>query len=180
MDLDTLSKLGEFVGGVVVVVSLLYLAIQAKQSSQQQRSENFGRIVDRVSDILSLIAKDPELNYLFITGTIGLDNLSANDRLRFSWLANMVFSTYEFIFQQHNAKVLPNFVWDRYRQHVDFWTSFPGVREWWKANPGAFTSEFADLIEASLLRNGHSVESAINYWRWAENMPPNVTLESEA
>ena len=36
MDVDTISKLGEYGGGAIFVVSLLYLVLQAKQSSQQQ------------------------------------------------------------------------------------------------------------------------------------------------
>jgi len=179
MDLDTLAKLGEFVGGAVVVVSLLYLALQAKQSAQQQRSENFGRTIDRVSGMLMELAKDPELNHLLVTGSIGLEYLSPNDRLRLSWLLNTNFSLYEFIFHQHNSKVLPDFVWDKYSKHVDFWISLPGVREWWKSNPGAFTSDFMENVEARLSGDGHSVESAIELWGWGGNMPPNQTLNSD-
>ncbi len=61
----------------------------------------------------------------------------------------------------------------------DIWTSFPGIREWWKADHGAFTSEFTELFEARLLNDGHSVESAIEYWHWAESVPPSVALEPE-
>ena len=173
MDLDTLAKLGEFVGGAVVVVSLLYLAIQAKQSAQQQRSENFGRTVDRVSEVLTEWAKDPELNHLLVTGSIALDSLSSNDRIRFSWILNTIFANYEFIFHQYTSKVMPDFVWDKYSKHVDFWISLPGVRDWWKTNPGAFTSDFMEIVEARLSSEGLSVERAIEYWGWYENMPPN-------
>ena len=129
--------------------------------------------------MLSEIAKNPELNHLLITGSISLDNLSPNDRLRFSWFFNVIFSTYEFIFHQHNSKVLPNFVWERYNKHIDFWVSMPGVRDWWKRNPGAFTSEFMELVEARLLKDGFSVESAIEYWGWGDEMPPNQALNSD-
>ena len=98
MDLDTLAKLGEFVGGAVVVVSLLYLAIQAKQSAQQQRSENYGRTVDRVSEVLTEWAKDPELNHLLVTGSIALDNLLRSCTLRI-------------ILRLNSTKTIVSFIW---------------------------------------------------------------------
>jgi hypothetical protein len=35
LDLDTLSRLGEFIGGSAVLVSLIYLAIQIRQGNRQ-------------------------------------------------------------------------------------------------------------------------------------------------
>ena len=69
MTLDTLAKIGEFVGGAVVVVSLLYLALQARQSAQAQRSENFGRTVDRVATILARLEDSAELTELVAIGS---------------------------------------------------------------------------------------------------------------
>ena len=40
MDLTQLANLGEFIGGVAVLVTLIYLAVQVRQSAQAQEHAN--------------------------------------------------------------------------------------------------------------------------------------------
>jgi uncharacterized membrane protein len=51
MDLQYLANLGELVGAVVVVLSLIYLAVQVRQNTQAQRTENYSRALDRLAAI---------------------------------------------------------------------------------------------------------------------------------
>ena len=50
MDLDTLAKLGEFVNGFFVVLSLVYLAHQVRMNTKSLRSENYARVLERMSE----------------------------------------------------------------------------------------------------------------------------------
>jgi len=164
MDLDTLSKVGEFLGGTVVIVSLLYLAAQARQSAQQQRSENYGRTVDRASSVMSQWASNPDLNKLVINGTVCLGGLDPYDRIRFLWQMNEIFAVYEFTFEQKNLKVLPPHVWERYNQHLNMWISLPGVREFWKTNPGDFSEAFTEYVNLQMQKSGLSESEAKAFW----------------
>ena len=82
MDLDQLAKLGEFLGGVVVVISVLYLALQARQSAIAQRAENYERTNARASAVLTQLAANPELNKLFLDGLVNFAQLDPYDKNR--------------------------------------------------------------------------------------------------
>jgi hypothetical protein len=43
MDLETLGNLGEFISGIVVIISLVYLAMQVRQNTRSLRTENYAR-----------------------------------------------------------------------------------------------------------------------------------------
>jgi len=43
LDLQFLGNLGEFIGGLAVIVSLVYLALQVRQNTQSLRTENYAR-----------------------------------------------------------------------------------------------------------------------------------------
>ncbi len=163
MDLTQLANLGEFIGGAVVVISLVYLALQAKQSARQQRSENYGRSLDRASSMMSAWAKDPSLNQLVIDGTISIEKLTPSDRVRFGWQMNEIFGTYEFVFEQNGLRVLPDHVWERYSRHLGFWVSLPGVRTWWANNPG-FSEAFTRNVDARLSDAGLSADETAAFW----------------
>ena len=48
MDLEALANLGEVIGAAAVVASLLYLAVQVRQRTKAQRTENYARAGSRV------------------------------------------------------------------------------------------------------------------------------------
>ncbi|MGR8949240.1 MAG: hypothetical protein ACU84Q_14415 [Gammaproteobacteria bacterium] len=164
VDLDTLSKIGEFLGGAVVVVSLLYLAVQAKHSAQQQRSENYGRTVDRAAAVMSQWANNAELSKLVVDGSISMENLEPYDRIRFTWQMNEIFAVYEFTYEQQHLRVLPDHVWGRYSQHLEMWLSLPGVREFWRENPGNFSPSFMDYVNKKILEKGLTPDEAKKFW----------------
>jgi hypothetical protein len=47
MNLETMSQLGEFVGGCGVILSLVYLAIQIRSNTNSQRADMTARILER-------------------------------------------------------------------------------------------------------------------------------------
>ena len=53
MGLERLALLGEFVGGFFVIVSLVYLAHQVRQNTRSLRTENYARVLDRMSTLQS-------------------------------------------------------------------------------------------------------------------------------
>ena len=55
MDIQTLGNLGEFIGSLAVLVTLLYLAIQTKQTVTITRQSSLSDILERRQDLMNLI-----------------------------------------------------------------------------------------------------------------------------
>ena len=66
MDLQSLGNLGEFISGLAVVISLVYVALQVRQNTQSLRTENYARALDRVASMQSRLAKDGDLARLLV------------------------------------------------------------------------------------------------------------------
>ena len=83
MDLTQLANLGEFVGGVAVLVTLVYLAIQLRLGRRLAQIDAHREINTLLSNFLGDIAKDPELHDLWYNGRQARRNLNEeeNDRL---------------------------------------------------------------------------------------------------
>jgi len=65
MDITTLAAWGEFLGGIAVVVSLVYLASQIRQNSKLLRASTATVSGDTASRITSLMVQDPEVGRIF-------------------------------------------------------------------------------------------------------------------
>ena len=164
MDLDTLAKLSEFVGGIFVVISLVYLAYQLRQNTQSLRAENYARVLDRMSNMQSKLSVDPELHHLFMVGAEGPGRLSPADRIRFSWALYELFGTGEFMYHQALDKTLPPAVWARWEATIGWWLSHPGMRAWWVAKPAPMAADFEAFCN-EMIRTNRFDAVAVDRWR---------------
>ena len=75
MDLETFAQLGEFLGGVAVFVSLIYLGIQIRQGNRQVEHNTrslevstYRAITSDLNQFRSLLISDPELGRIYLEG----------------------------------------------------------------------------------------------------------------
>jgi hypothetical protein len=164
MNLESLANVGEFVGGVFVVVSLIYLAFQVRQNTKLLRTENYGRVLDRMSTLQSRLAVDPALNHLFVVGAQDPQRLTSAERVRFSWALYEMFGTGEFMFHQSRDKSLPEVVWKRWEATIGWWLSHPGIQEWWNSKPAPLSTDFEAFGE-EMIRSKRFDAAAVERWR---------------
>ena len=69
MDLEQFAYAGEFLGGIGVIVSLVYLASQIRGSTRSQRAENYGRSLEQLANMQARFAT--ETNSLSSTWSSG-------------------------------------------------------------------------------------------------------------
>lgn len=162
-DLDSLANLGEIIGAIAVVVSLIYLAVQVRQNTQAQQTENFSRALDRVAAMQAALSQDSETSVIFSKGVADVSKLTPKERMQFTWAMYELFGAFEFMFLASKTKSIPEEVWQRWSAAVAFWLSFSGVQAWWNVRPIPFTASFTSYIESLLKNNPTDTESAQRY-----------------
>ena len=98
--LDELGNLGDFIGGVAVLVTLVYVAIQIRQNTAQlkiggeiARTDTYARSVESFSEFRSLLISDSEMADIYLRGCRDMGSLSPVERLRFYLILQQVFHT---------------------------------------------------------------------------------------
>lgn len=157
--LESLANLGEIIGAIAVVVSLIYLAVQVRQNTQAQRTENFSRALDRVAAMQATLSQDSDTAVIFSKGVVEPSNLSPKERLQFTWAMYELFGAFEFMFLASRDAAIPDEVWQRWSAAVAWWLTFPGVQTWWEIRPIPFTRSFTSYIEA--LRNSNPTDAEL-------------------
>lgn len=171
LTLQALGSLGEFVGGVVVMLSIIYLARQVHQNTDSLRTENYTRALDRLAAIQSRFGGDPMLINIFGRGVLSTAQLTPEERIRFTWAFYEMFGAFEFMFHQVQRRALPEEVWARWSAALAWWLSFPGVRSWWESKPTPFTESFSSLVDAYIAENPYDRQAAK---RWQEFLQQKV------
>lgn len=161
--LESLANLGEIIGAIAVVVSLIYLAVQVRQNTQAQHTENFSRALDRVAAMQATLSQDPETSVIFSRGVLEPSELTPKERTQFTWAMYELFGAFEFMFLASKANAIPEEVWQRWSSAVAWWLTFPGVQTWWKVTPIPFTDSFTSYVESLLENNPTDDETTRRY-----------------
>jgi hypothetical protein len=173
-DLQTLANIGEIVGAITVILSLIYLATQIRQNTQAQRSENYSRALDRLAAMQATMAQNDEFGLMFSKGAVDTEQLTPRERIRFTWRCYETFGVFEFMFHASKTDALPKEVWDRWSKSMAWWLSYPGVQAWWAAKPTPFTDSFTSCVDSLLADHPTDAESNRRYEQFlAEGKTPD-------
>lgn len=151
MTIQELGAIGELVGGVAVVVTLLYLAFEIRQTARAIRSSSFHGVTDSFNEINNLLARDESLARIFRIGMEDLDSLTEDEKVRFGFMYMSPFRVFETIYFQKESGTVDPRLWEAEKRSMQFLLSGAGSRAWWRSNPLSFTSEFRRFVEKEIL-----------------------------
>jgi hypothetical protein len=152
MNWEAIGAIAELIGGVAVLITLIYLSIQIKQNSRIQRQHNVTEQTNRCIDAGRLLASDPEFADIFAKA---LNNMELTTT-EFSRLAGHLFgilTDFEEMYYIHKAGEQSEFRWQNLNKHV-FWQIKPGTKgnEWWYGMKDNFyTREFIEYVDRLLV-----------------------------
>lgn len=148
MTLNDLGNIGELVGGVAVVISLLYLAVQIRHSSQISKFDAHRSLSNDMASILGNIASDPDLYRIWDIMTNRPQQANEHDRERFGMLLYQIFTTFSDAERFHN---MDRDLQVRYQQYMERFLGFEAVRSWWSRQGKFYPRTFQDKVESRIL-----------------------------
>ncbi|MDX1516582.1 MAG: hypothetical protein R3288_07070 [Woeseiaceae bacterium] len=149
MTLNDLGNIGELVGGLAVVVSLLYLAVQIRHSGKIARFDAHRSLSHGMASWLGNIASDPELYRVWTIMTNNPSAATEDDRERFGMLLYQAFTT--FSDAERFAQMDPDLE-TRFRSYLDRLLRYEAVQGWWSRQGPHYAPRFQKFVGARLER----------------------------
>ncbi len=151
-----LGNVGEFLGAIGVVVSLVYVAFQVRDNSKFVL-ENTKALLstteitsnDGNRELNLAYVQNPELVGLIVRG-MDAEELNESDAPRFAQWIRMIFEAHMTYFVQHDRGLTGDEVWDYWSRVFDRYCRRPGVIQRWQRIRGDFDSKFRDYIDAKI------------------------------
>ena len=156
MNWDAIGAVGEIVGALAVVVSIVYLAAQVRKQTAETQLAASRELSALYHDILGTLSEDKEFASLYLKATQNYDDLPRDDRFRVAIYIQQGFR----MFEQHfvhirRQKVDPVFI-ESINLSFDELLTFPGIQRWWDLSKDMFVPQFRDhvddLIEKAKIR----------------------------
>jgi hypothetical protein len=158
LTIQELGSLGEFVGAVAVVISLVYLALQVRQNSRYVRENTeFLRASNEISSNEGNVAlrtwyvDHPGLFDVQRRGDAG-ERLEGEDAVLYALLLQSVFESHMTYFVQHERGLTGDEIWNYWVRYFDRECRQPGVRAWWRRSRDRFPEDFRAYIDEKVDR----------------------------
>lgn len=146
MSLETLANLGEFVAGIGVVISLLYVGMQTRQNTMALRGSAQQTWSQISGDLLQDLYGNAELAALFQRVANDLEPAGDVDRFRFHvFMLRLVRNAEGLAYLYERGLVDPD-VWGAYIASTKQYMALPGFRGWVRANYELVTPRYRRVL----------------------------------
>ena len=147
MTLSQLGNLGNLLGGIAVVVTLLFLALQIRKQANESRLNATRELARSLIAQMISLAEDEEMCSIYLRGIRDYDGLPDTDRIRLSMHLHSTFRIYELAFLHASRTNVDKSYFASSEKTKYELLGFPGVRRWWERSNNLFESDFSAHIE---------------------------------
>ena len=150
MTIQDYGSIGELVGAVATVATLLYLTFQIRQNTQSIRSSAFQAAQRDIADKLDGLSNDPELIRIYFEGNHQFESFSKEDRRRYATFMTGWLRRYETLLYQTHLGNIDREQWEGVLTELRTAFKYPGARAWWAQSHGSFNRELREFVEREL------------------------------
>jgi hypothetical protein len=152
MTLEELATLGDAVGGLAVVVSLLYLAYQIRQTAQVERAAGQRDLLAQLRSWVELGAADPRLFEVLRRGTHDWDGLPDGEKEQFhAWALSLLLLAEQALYMRTDGFVNEG-SFRGIEQAALAVVATPGGRSWWNVVRPLLGGDISRHVDAALAR----------------------------
>ena len=149
MTIGELGSIGELIGAIATVATLLYLALQIKANTQAEKYNAIKDIINSVVGWLSRLGDSDEMMDCWTSGTKNFNDLSIKDQVRFTSAATELLAAIEATLETAKSGGIKEESVAAVRAMVFQLMRNPGVREYWVAwGQNSFAQDFVREVES--------------------------------
>lgn len=146
MNWEQAGALGEIIGAVAVVLSLVYLARQIHIQNQESRATAVHQVIEGYRSSVSELL-DPDMAEIWVLGIEDFNQLSTPRRLRFVVYLTVTLRSFENAYFQWRQGRLETDIWKSLLAALIDVKSTAAFGVFWKMRRHHFRPEFADYVE---------------------------------
>ena len=165
MSLSDLASIGSLVSGVAVLGSLIYLAMQVRQTERNQQASIRHSRVTRAVDILLAQA---DLADAWRHGGQNPDEITQTEVTQFLGICTAMFNHLEDSFYQHEEGLLNEVAFATMLAGTRVFAGYPGYRAAWKTMRREHADRFGDFMDGIIARASREPPTqipSVDEWR---------------
>jgi hypothetical protein len=150
MNWEAVGAIAEMVGGIAVLITLVYLAVQLRHANRMQRQTLLTNQTAHWVANCQTLGANPELNRAWHKALRG-DDMTQDERWQWSIVLYGVILDFEEMYYLHKEGYEYEFRWRSIQRALGIYLSVPAGERWWDtAKHLYFDPELVDYIDTSV------------------------------
>jgi len=150
MNWDAILASSEFIGAFVVIVVLMYLALQIRKNARALRSSTTHDIMDEIRSIYALMAEHKEIANLVHRAATDVESIKGEEKVRWYALNMNFMRALENAYFQWSEGILDSRVWEGFKRQSADYSRLPGFQEFWENRKHWFDDGFRKFFESEM------------------------------
>ncbi len=150
MNWEAIGAVGEIVGAIAVVATIIYLAFQMRQNTTAIQLNTAHSVTEELQEMFSLLASDQSLSEIFVQAAQGTD-LSGSDRVRYYTFMHNFVRVYENAFLQNRPNVVDEAHWAGMTRMMIDVSAMPAFSLYWADRMHWFSEDFQQHINTEII-----------------------------
>ena len=139
---EAISAIGQIVGALAVVISLIYVAREIRTNARSARVAS----LHDVNRWLGELVTHPHVRELYYRGIHDFESLKGADIVGFANFMNQGFFIFQELYYQQLDGHLDPRIWGPSEAAMRDLNAYPGVQGWWRVRSHYFNKDFANYI----------------------------------
>lgn len=148
--LDALGNLGEFVGAIGVVISLIYLTRQMQMNTNSVRAASFNSMSENSIRLLEHAFRDSEFANFLVRAEADPSSLTRSECLRWDSYMTAAFRHFGNLVYQRRVGALDEGMWLSYERTLEKHLRVPSWAAWYLKNSELFSDSLTRQVEKTL------------------------------
>jgi len=147
LDWEMMSAIGQMLGAIGVIISLIYLAAQIRNQNKESRRAAMNVLTTHWSDLNRTLVEDPAMPGLWLRALRNFDDLDGESKLRFGAHLGRFLRFADSLYLGVLDGTLDGRLWRGYERTIADTVAYPGFQKWWATRKHWHTDEFCALID---------------------------------
>ena len=134
MNWEAISAVGQLVGAIAVLITLIYLAIQMKQNTAAVATSTYESTMSGFNDINVVVASTPELASILNRGCISTDELTEIETVQFNFILRCYANQWWKLYKLYDRGSLEGSEWSNFAKEAAQFLGQPGCKSFCEQN----------------------------------------------
>ena len=163
MKLKKYALVAEIVGGLAVIIGLVFVGMELRQNTLMQRVTATQALSVDYANAVDAVGRDEETACIYVRGINSLDNLNGIERYRFFVLWFHLLRAGEQLHFYSLEGMVDERVWRGYERQMSSIFRYPGFQQYWQSRKHWYSDEFQAFVENGIADSGAPVQEPFSF-----------------
>ena len=148
MTISDIGSIGELVGAIATVATLIYIAIQIRENTSWTKRQALEKIIDRVINWGARFNENPDILKIYLEGLSDFDSFDDQKKHRYHFVLGEILVACEAVIEHGKSKTIKLEATEAIDKRILFELRGSGARSWWnQMGRERYSSDFSRHVD---------------------------------